>query len=415
MRILTYVGKIYEPEKQLLTNDRSGLSLYVHDIVKYLSEKSECYVITGQPNPGATIGNIHYLQHKKSNLLRWNSICDILDSVKTFFSSNGSLTNRLKSAYYRLDVATLRHAIQTVKPDIVNIHGCNLQVLRQIEVCQKENTPFVVSLHGLIGIDPTVKGTPKQKAMEGVLLHKADENQWSIVAISSGVKNRAVDFYGLKQPDNITVILNGTEILENPPCKSVELCESLIRSGKKIITCVGGLSKRKNQTQLVDAWSQSPKDIRKGYAVLFFGNDLTNGKITRQIESLGLQNELFVYGFAQKEEVNYTYEHACLNILASIDEGFGLSIVEAMTHGVPSVIFNDIDAANDLYDKCSMVLVPDRTTATFAKAIKDALNKEWNKSAIMNHSLRFSMEKVCEEYLDLYHNVISNHHKSWNH
>ena len=175
------------------------------------------------------------------------------------------------------------------------------------------------------------------------------------------------------------------------------------------------MSKRKNQTQLVDAWALLSEEFRKHYAIIFFGNDLTNGEVSDKIKRLGLTDELFVYGFAKKEEVNYAYQHACLNILASIDEGFGLSIVEAMTFGVPSVIFNDIDAANDLYDKSSIILVKDRTTETFAKTIYEALTFKWNKNAIINHSMLFSMEKVCEEYLRLYQNVISKTQRSWSH
>lgn len=408
MRVLTYVSKIYEPEQNLLTNDRSGLALYVHDIVRYLAPKCEAFVLTNQPNIGAVIKSIHYIEHKKINLLKWNSLYNILAALKCFCTAKGSLGYRLKCAYYRLDLATFKHELARIKPDIVNIHGCNLEIMRQVQLCKDAGIPFVISLHGLIGIDPTVKGAPELKALEGIVLKKADEERWPIVAISSGVRDRAVKHYGLKDASNIHVILNGTEQNIEAPTNPVKLCDDHILSGRKIITCVGGLSKRKNQKQLVSAWALVPEKIRNNYAVIFFGNDLTNGAISTQICQEELQNSMYVYGFAKKEEVNYAYKHAVLNILPSIDEGFGLSIVEAMTFGVPSVIFDDIDAAQDLYDECSIIFPKDRTTHSLADAIEVALSKEWDAELIKKHGKKFSMNNVSDQYMSLYKEVISN-------
>lgn len=407
MRVLTYVSKIYEPEQNLLTNDRSGLALYVHEIVRYIAPRCEAYVLTNQPNKGAVINNIHYIEHRKINLLKWNNLYNILVAIKCFFAAKSSFGYRMKCAYYRLDLATFKHELVCTKPDIVNIHGCNLEIMRQVQLCKEAAIPFVISLHGLIGINPTVKGAPELKEMEGIVLKKADKERWPIVAISSGVRDRAVKYYGLKNPSNIQVILNGTEQNIETSIRSVKLCDDLIQSGRKIITCVGGLSKRKNQSQLVSAWAMVPEGIRNEYAVIFFGNDLTNGAINAQIQQEGMQDSMFVYGFAKKEEVNYAYKHAVLNVLPSIDEGFGLSIVEAMTFGAPSVIFDDIDAAQDLYDECAILFPKDRTTKSLADAISEALSKEWNAGLIKKHGNKFSMNNVSDQYMSLYKEVIS--------
>jgi glycosyltransferase involved in cell wall biosynthesis len=257
----------------------------------------------------------------------------------------------------------------------------------------------------LIGLNPTVKTTPELRRLEGKLLRIAELHQWPIVAISSGVKRRAIDYYELKKPDNIRIILNGTEQNEIEPSTPVNICDEVITSGRKIITCIGSLSKRKNQEQVVDAWAQLPNSIRRQYAVIFFGNDLTRGQITTRINELGLSNEMYVYGFANRAQVNYALERACLNVLASIDEGFGLSVIEALTFGVPSVIFSDIDAAYDLYDECAITLITDRSTVALAKGIQISLAKNWDKDKIIQFAHNFSMDKVCEQYLQLYREI----------
>ena len=128
------------------------------------------------------------------------------------------------------------------------------------------------------------------------------------------------------------------------------------------------------------------------------GTDCTDGAVQKRIDELGLTDRVFVLGFVPYEQMGNMYAQADLNILASINEGFGLGIIEAFVYGLPSVTFADLDAIPDLYDERAMLLCHDRTTETLADAILRTMDKEWNKQEIMQYSKNFSLEQMARNY-----------------
>lgn len=411
MKVLSYVSKIYEPKLRGLTNDKSGLALYVHDIVRYLASYAQSCVTTFQFTEGGVIDGVYYIRHTKSDILKYVTIKKLFESIWLFIKSEGGIKAKLKRAYFHLDVMRFESVVVNEKPDIVNIHGCNVEMLGQIEVCKRLDVPFVVSLHGLIGIDKTVIGTKEIKAIEGKVLKAADDNNWPVVAISTGVKNRAISHYALRREKNIHIILNGCPSLSKSSSTSVEWCNDILSQGRRIVVCIGSICERKNQMQLIEAWGLIPKELREQYELVLLGKDLTGGAAQKCIDNLSAMVHIRICGFLEKPALQYIYEHATLNVLASKDEGFGLSIIEAMNYGVPSVFFHDIDAAMDLYSPETAILVTDRATASLAKGIGEALIKRWDKNFIEARSRMFSMEHVAESYMNLYRSICESRDK----
>ncbi|MDD4528093.1 MAG: glycosyltransferase, partial [Candidatus Margulisbacteria bacterium] len=99
-------------------------------------------------------------------------------------------------------------------------------------------------------------------------------------------------------------------------------------------------------------------------------------------------------------------------VTASIDEGFGLPMIEAYSHGVPALVFDDIDAIPDIYSPDCMVLVNERTDEAFAVGMKVALGKEWDESAIKKFADNFSFYKIGKEYYKLLQECSANMLKS---
>lgn len=406
MKVLIYIAKIYEPQDPQMVNDRSGIALYLHDFAITMAQDIEVYVATYQFSSGKIINNVHYLRHNSFDTIRYNKVLDIKNAVTTFLKTDGNLKNKAKRSFFRLDFSRFDNILDTLQPDIVNLHGVNYEMLRQIEACKKRNIPFLISFHGLIGIDPSVKATPELKNIEKIVFQSADKENWPVTVVSTGVKERAIAFYSLHKKDNISVILNGTKLNEFFLNKQNKKCDELLQEGKKIVVCVGSVSVRKNQEQVVSAWKLLPAEVRKKYVLLIIGADLLQGKLQKRITEEQLGNEIYMLGFLEKAELNYIYKKAALNILASIDEGFGLSIIEAMRFGVPSVIFNDIDAAKDLYNEEVMILVKKRENKFLANAILQGLTKQWDATFIQNFSKRFSMEMVKQEFTGLYNSIL---------
>jgi alpha-1,2-rhamnosyltransferase len=153
-----------------------------------------------------------------------------------------------------------------------------------------------------------------------------------------------------------------------------------------------------------------------GYALEAFENLWQNGfngiliivgKIGWQIElllkkineSIYLNNKLFVFHDASDEELHYLYNHAHVLICASLREGFGLPVIEAMQYGKP-VLASDISVFREIGGDYPVYFNPDKDG--LIKAIKGSENlankKEYKNKYCINwdDSADMLADKIAE-------------------
>jgi 2-hydroxy-3-keto-5-methylthiopentenyl-1-phosphate phosphatase len=124
--------------------------------------------------------------------------CGIKDWSKGFqyfFSYPQSIKGRIKYFYYGLNCGRFRRTIRKIKPDIVHIQGIGVQIKPFIDVCEEERVPYIVTLHGLIGLDDTVRAASWDKQLERDFLIAADKKGISVTVISTGMKRRIEENY----------------------------------------------------------------------------------------------------------------------------------------------------------------------------------------------------------------------------
>lgn len=409
MKVLILVPRIYEPAGDKFVKHKAGLELYVHDIAQELAKKDEVYVLTHSFGTRETINGIHYISHTKWDVLSGVKAKSVKRAWQAFRKAKGNgLKNRLKHAAFEFDYGYYEKAILRLQPDIVHFHGCARGLLSQLAFCKERGIPVLVTLHGLIGLDPSVHATRELMEIEAALFRLADQEGLPMTVISSGVKRRAVAHYGLANGGSISIILNGTDFLDAACGRGIDIHEKYgIPRDKRIICCVGSISEGKNQAALVAAWPFLSEELRQNTLFLLIGCDLSGDSVPRLIAERGLQNHLLVCGFIPRNEIPAFYEVADINVLVSLNEGFGLSIIEAMSHGVPTVTYGDLDAAPDLYDETVMLLPEDRSPQALAVAITNALSKNWDRQLIKERSGQYALVEICGHYRALYQSMIS--------
>lgn len=145
---------------------------------------------------------------------------------------------------------------------------------------------------------------------------------------------------------------------------------------------VGNLDKRKNLCILIAAFAGLLKDnpfntTLQTLKLVLVGPSSSKPtmddtpKIKLLIQQYGLTEQVVLAGYQQEEALSNYYKNAMLYVFPSINEGFGLPVLEAFEHGVPVLIANNTclpevagDAAipfdpydaSDLQHKMSMVL-----------------------------------------------------------
>lgn len=115
-------------------------------------------------------------------------------------------------------------------------------------------------------------------------------------------------------------------------------------SGKKYILHIGVLEKRKNLLNLVRAFDLLSRDGFEEYYLVLAGNKVAKSRINdsenihQLIISLGLQEKVILPGFISDEQLAHYYSHASLYAFVSVNEGFGLPVLEAFQHRLPTLV-----------------------------------------------------------------------------
>ncbi len=162
------------------------------------------------------------------------------------------------------------------------------------------------------------------------------------------------------------------------------------------VLCVGNISVNKNQKMLVDAFKVLDKDILQKISLIVIG-----GK-EKELKAYAEENKIekvYFTGTLSKEKVYSYMEKADLIFMSSLNEGFGLPVVEGYSYGVPAVIPFGVDAYYDLYNEDVCISVNEYTPMAFAEAVKKAYEKTWDKQKIMKFAENFSMESCSKKYL----------------
>jgi glycosyltransferase involved in cell wall biosynthesis/SAM-dependent methyltransferase len=112
---------------------------------------------------------------------------------------------------------------------------------------------------------------------------------------------------------------------------------------KPYILYVGGFEKRKNLEGLISAYSRLAPYIRDRYRLVLVGQitDSRRLELENYVKRNKLSdNQVIIFGFINDELLIDFYKNANLFVCPSIDEGFGLPPLEAMTFGIPTISSN---------------------------------------------------------------------------
>jgi glycosyltransferase involved in cell wall biosynthesis len=399
LKVLFLTSYIYDIGIPEFTKNKTGFGLMVKNIVEHLSFTNEAYLITRVITKEKQHNGYNILSHTWLDIFHSFSWKYCLKGIKYAFIFNQGLKERLRYIYYYLDAGYIKRVIKNIHPDIVHIHGIGYRTKSYIDLCEELNIHYLVTLHGLIGLDESASAPRQDKEFEKEFLIKSEKLNISVTVISSRIKERIISNYGLSCGDNIRVITNGTDIIAPKTKISLDVrAKYNIPAHHKIILCVGNISERKNQTQIVDAYNLLNRELKENCTVLFLGEDMQRNFLGNRIKQLGLEKNLIKCGFVERVELSSYWSCSDLNIVASLNEGFGLSMIEGFVWGIPTVTFSDLDAIKDLYNEKAMFLVEKRSDEALALGIEKALLAKWEKEAIINHSKEFSLEKMARKY-----------------
>ena len=435
MKVMIIAPYIYDDNIIEFTKNKTGFGIMVQNIVSSVAELENVVLLTRVITKGKNEKNFKILSHTWGQFFSNAKLKDWLIGIKAFFANGVTVKDKARHVFYEVDGGYVRKQIQKEKPDIVHIHGIGTITESYIRICEEMKVRYTVTLHGLIGLNDSVSAPAYEKQIERDFLIKAEKNNIPISVISSGMKARIEENYLGKKANNITVITNGTKKNDENDTKFIREEGTLTqekfqeyysdclkqndlypklsdtyaylqyskKNGKKILFFVGNITKNKNQMQAVEILKNTK--VFENTLLVLWGREVDNGEVRKKIVEYQLHKNVILGGFNDRMDIFWKF--CDVNLFLSLNDGFGLPIVEGYMHGVPCVTFEDLDATQDLYYPEAMLKVKDRSNESVTDTLKTALDKNWKYEEIIEIGNMFSIDIMSEKYVNWYKEVMA--------
>lgn len=435
MKIMIIAPYIYDDNIIEFTKNKTGFGIMVQNIVSSVAELENVVLLTRVITKEKNEKNFKILSHTWEQFFSNAKLKDWLIGIKAFFANGVTVKDKARHVFYEVDGGYVRKQIQKERPDIVHIHGIGTITESYIRICEEMKVRYTVTLHGLIGLNDSVSAPAYEKQIERDFLIKAEKNNIPISVISSGMKARIEEKYLGKKANNITVITNGTKKSDENDTKFIREEGTLTqekfqeyysdclkqndlypklsdtyaylqyskKNGKKILFFVGNITKNKNQMQAVEILKNTK--VFENILLVLWGREVDNGEVRKKIAEYQLHKNVILGGFNDRMDIFWKF--CDVNLFLSLNDGFGLPIVEGYMHGVPCVTFEDLDATQDLYYPEAMLKVKDRSNESVTDTLKIALDKNWKYEEIIEIGNMFSIDIMSEKYVNWYKEVMA--------
>jgi glycosyltransferase involved in cell wall biosynthesis len=226
-----------------------------------------------------------------------------------------------------------------------------------------------------------------------------------LITGSSAARDEIVAAFGI-EPSRIDVIPHGVVEVSVPPRPEADVRAELALGDRAVILCVATALPHKNLERLLEALALIEPARRPVLALAGAGTD--GPELTALTESLGLDSDTRLLGFAASGTLERLYVMAGCVVVPTLYEGFGLPVIEAMGRGTP-VVCSDIPVLREVAGDAAMRFDP-RRPAAIAEAIMAVLEDRGLARRLaeagLEHARHFTWQHSALETLATYRRAL---------
>ena len=284
---------------------------------------------------------------------------------------------------------------RTIPCDIIHSHDW-LTYPAGIHAKQVTGKPLVIHVHATDFDRSRGNVNPTVFAIEKDGMNNADH----IITVSNLTRQTVIEKYGIN-PDKVTTVHNAVEPL------SEEIRSIKMQKGKdKVVTFLGRITMQKGPEYFVEAASRVLAKTHNVRFVMAGSGDMME-KMIRLAADRDIADRFHFTGFLKGRQVYEMLAASDVYIMPSVSEPFGISPLEAMQMGVPSIISKQSGCAEILEN----VIKVDYWDIN---ALADSIYAIIKYPALYNH-LRdkglaeidtIQWKKAGAKVIDIYHKVI---------
>lgn len=387
----SFINQFLNENLEELPNGYSGAPFIGTLIKELLSKNHEVIAITTT----VAIANNYEIKEYTNNKFKWIVVPARPHSIRFNNNKLGRILDLF--AYERKQM--LKVVLQQ-KPDFVHAHWS----YEFAGAAVKCNFPFLVTIH-----DDPYKVLKYFKNLYRLGRLVMSEIILKQVQFASTVSPYMLP-YAESKCTTVKIIPNPIKIN-----KSLEQIKKLIvirkeaLSSSKIIMINNGWDLRKNGKKGLLAFQELQRILPNASLHLFGNGSEIEGLANKDANVLGLQN-VFFHGQVDHKSLENEIKTAHLMLHPSLEESFGVVLIEAMAYGVPAIGGLHSGAVPWVLNNEQLVVDVNSIKAMANKMIAILTNNEIYKQVSINGYLnvkeRFSSTSVVNQYLSYYNDIM---------
>jgi glycosyltransferase involved in cell wall biosynthesis len=373
--------------------ETSGASLQCRALVKALQDRARFAVLTTATNPALPL----------DDQVDGVAVARVPVDVRSP-ASKAAASIRLARAFLRLAPGI----------DIVHLHGFSQKSIVLTALARWSGKKVIVKLTSVGHDDPMT-----MKRRGGAMLRA-----YAAADRFVGVSPRFGELYAdaALPGDRLRLLPNGVDLQRFRPAlpdERIGLRRCLgLPLDLRLLLFVGFFSHDKAPTLLFDAWLDVVEGLPPTGLVFVGQTGAGNAEVDPSIademratlKRKGLASRVT---FVERSDQIERYYDACdVFVLPSLREGLPNVVLEAMASGLPTVV-SRLPGVTDwlIADGRSGRLVPPGDRSALAEALREAICQPeraagWGRSARTAVEERFGIDRVADQYLDLYRELI---------
>ena len=354
-----------------------------------------------------TLGGIENLVYNSSGLSSHQN-------VYVFFWNDGyyadKLINENRIVYclksYHSNYSKLKKTLEIIKKEKVDVvishHSSPIFKMMIALLKLKYKKVSTICYAHANAVDICIPGKPKGFALRKAIHKLGFRSCDNILAISDSVKNSLITFFGVSE-EKVSVLYNGISLE-----KFHDTNKEISQNARLIY--VGRLIKEKGVQKTIKALSLMSSDV--DYTFTIVGDGPYRSELVKTVEENNMQEKIFFAG-PQKDVMKYLSSADIFIHLPNWEEGFGISLIEAMASGLLCVCNSKGALPEIVKNGFNGLLVEDSSNDVLSTEFENIINNyRENKYQLIietakNDVKKYSIEKytkLLDEHIDLVYN-----------
>jgi glycosyltransferase involved in cell wall biosynthesis len=297
---------------------------------------------------------------------------------------------------------SLPRAVQKVKPHLLHCTA-NTAPLR----C---SVPLVLTLHDIIFLqDVNFEGTAYQNfgnIYRKMVVPRAIQQAKKIITVSEYEKKVIVE--GCKvDPEKIVVIYNAVDERFQPlsNVSALHQFKNKYQLPDKFILHLGNTAPKKNTRTLIAAYVEYCHHTSAPLPMVLADYSRELVLLTlKKLNQAALISNFYFPGHIRVDEMPLLYNCSSLFVYPSLEESFGLPVLEAMACGVP-VLASSIPALHEVAGDAAQFVDPDNVAAMGEAIAKMLSGEHGDVHKGLSRARSFSWKKSAEQLLEVYKTI----------